>query len=305
MEKELKNIKVLFVVDNSDFIEKIINIIRREYNLIDSKTVINEADYRDSIISFNPDIIISDYSLAEFNTVQALRIRDELNPYLPLIFIIESFNQDFAENAIDFCAVSFILKNNLEWLIPAISKTIKRKLLEKEKEETSRSLNEINNVLDSFFNANKDLMFIKDNNFKYIHVNNATVKFFGKPREMILYKTDFDLLEESGAQACLKSDMEVLGKKQIVVAEENVKGRIYETTKFPIIFKNNRILIGAIIRDITPQKNTENELRERINELERFDNLAVDRELRIIELKNEVNELLLQLGEAPKYKIVK
>ncbi len=305
MEKELKNIKVLFVVDNSDFIEKIINIIRREYNLIDSKTVINEADYRDSIISFNPDIIISDYSLAEFNTVQALRIRDELNPYLPLIFIIESFNQDFAENAIDFCAVSFILKNNLEWLIPAISKTIKRKLLEKEKEETSRSLNEINNVLDSFFNANKDLMFIKDNNFKYIHVNNATVKFFGKPREMILYKTDFDLLEESGAQACLKSDMEVLGKKQIVVAEENVKGRIYETTKFPIIFKNNRILIGAIIRDITPQKNTENELRERINELERFDNLAVDRELRIIELKNEVNELLLQLGEAPKYKIAK
>ena len=52
------------------------------------------------------------------------------------------------------------------------------------------------------------------------------------------------------------------------------------------------------------QKRAEEELKERGEELERFNRLAVDRELKMIKLKREINDLLEELGKGPRYKIV-
>jgi PAS domain S-box-containing protein len=55
--------------------------------------------------------------------------------------------------------------------------------------------------------------------------------------------------------------------------------------------------------DITERKKSEEEIRKYMAELEQFNRLAVDRELKMIELKREINALLEQLGEEPRYKI--
>jgi len=56
--------------------------------------------------------------------------------------------------------------------------------------------------------------------------------------------------------------------------------------------------------DITERKNMEEELRRNFEELERFNKLAIGREIKMIELKEEINELMIQLGKVEKYKIV-
>jgi len=56
-----------------------------------------------------------------------------------------------------------------------------------------------------------------------------------------------------------------------------------------------------IIRDLTEFKRTEEELRENVDELMRFNAVATGRETRMIELKKEINELCGRLGEAPRY----
>ncbi len=63
---------------------------------------------------------------------------------------------------------------------------------------------------------------------------------------------------------------------------------------------------GAVLvfRDITEQKNSEEELMRRLKELERFNRLTVSRETRMIELKKEINEALELLGREKKYTIV-
>jgi GAF domain-containing protein len=43
------------------------------------------------------------------------------------------------------------------------------------------------------------------------------------------------------------------------------------------------------------------ELRRSVEELERFNRAMVDRELRLIELKKQVNELCARVGEPPRY----
>ncbi len=56
--------------------------------------------------------------------------------------------------------------------------------------------------------------------------------------------------------------------------------------------------------DITERKTAEEEIKKKTDELEKFNKLAVGRELKMIELKKEINALLEKSGKKPGYKIV-
>ena len=58
-----------------------------------------------------------------------------------------------------------------------------------------------------------------------------------------------------------------------------------------------------IMRDLSDQKAFEAEMRQRNEELERFNKAAVGRELRMIELKREVNALAKKAGEPARYDV--
>ena len=77
-----------------------------------------------------------------------------------------------------------------------------------------------------------------------------------------------------------------------------------EYSSTPII-KDGKVM-GAVVtfRDITERKQAEKELKEHMEELERFSRLTIDREEKMIQLKEEINNLLEQTGKEKKYKIV-
>jgi len=68
-------------------------------------------------------------------------------------------------------------------------------------------------------------------------------------------------------------------------------------------FLSGEIITGMMM-DITERKQAEEELQNKINELQRFHSVTIGRELTMIELKKEVNALLRESGEEEKYKIV-
>jgi hypothetical protein len=55
--------------------------------------------------------------------------------------------------------------------------------------------------------------------------------------------------------------------------------------------------------DLSGPKKAERELKDRLEELDRFRRMAIGREQKMIELKKEINELLKGIGHAEKYKI--
>lgn len=60
----------------------------------------------------------------------------------------------------------------------------------------------------------------------------------------------------------------------------------------------------AMFVDITDRKRVEEQLNEKLDELRRWNEAVMGREMRILDLKREVNELLVKAGQSARYKSV-
>ena len=65
------------------------------------------------------------------------------------------------------------------------------------------------------------------------------------------------------------------------------------------------IAVQVLSQDITDQRTLQDRLKKKLSEFEKFNQLAIGRELKMIELKDEVNSLLEELGRPPRYVIHK
>jgi hypothetical protein len=67
---------------------------------------------------------------------------------------------------------------------------------------------------------------------------------------------------------------------------------------------NGSVIWNGFNTDITQQKQAEADLQKKMDELLQFQRLTVGRELKMIELKKEINEILKGSGKDEKYRIV-
>jgi len=84
---------------------------------------------------------------------------------------------------------------------------------------------------------------------------------------------------------------------------QSIKGKVTPTIQNISLIRDDKgkpLYIGNIITDITERKKSEAELQERVKELEDFYHMAVGRELRMKELKEEMRELREELEKYKK-----
>ncbi|MET0634652.1 MAG: PAS domain-containing protein [Chitinophagaceae bacterium] len=81
-----------------------------------TQVVQNESEYRNSIESFSPDIILADYTFPSFDGPTAFKIRDQLVPGTPFIFVSGTIGEEKSIELIKNGVTDYVLKDNLHTL---------------------------------------------------------------------------------------------------------------------------------------------------------------------------------------------
>jgi PAS domain S-box-containing protein len=166
------------------------------------------------------------------------------------------------------------------------------------------SQSQMRTLVDSF----QSLIFMKDAEGRYLLINAFNEQNTGVPERDVLGKTDFDILPRELAEKIVAQDREVMDARKGVTFEMPGRpgtDRVFLANKVPLINEIGEVYgICGISTDITDRKLAEKELQEKMEELERFSRLTINREEKMIQLKEEINTLLEQMGKEKKYKIV-
>ncbi|HEY3278200.1 MAG TPA: PAS domain S-box protein [Syntrophorhabdaceae bacterium] len=120
----------------------------------------------------------------------------------------------------------------------------------------------------TFIDSTSDGVFLKDERLRYIIVNKRLRKVFGKDEDEIIGKRDFELRPREDAAKAERADRRSLRSSSIVVLEEQIGRRIYETRRFAVTLGQKTVGIGGFVRDITEQKQDGEELKVKTLNLE-------------------------------------
>jgi two-component system, NarL family, sensor histidine kinase UhpB len=122
-----KPVRILYIEDVSSDAELVLRKLSKAGFSYTHQIVGTRKDYIDAFKSFVPDLILSDYYLPQFDGLDALRIRNEIAIHTPFIFVTASTSEELAVECMKSGADDYILKSNLEGLIPSIKLSIARK----------------------------------------------------------------------------------------------------------------------------------------------------------------------------------
>jgi PAS domain S-box-containing protein len=136
----------------------------------------------------------------------------------------------------------------------------------------------------------------------YGAVNEAHAAFFGVRKEDLAYRDIGDFMPPAEVDICCPTNRAVFENARVVRTEEWVRDgegnmRLLAIQRSPKLRADGSVeYVVCAAEDITDRHRAETELNAKVKELEDFYEIAVGRELKMVELKRQVNELCRELG---------
>jgi CheY-like chemotaxis protein len=136
---------------------------------------------------FQPDLIISDYSMPDFTGMQALILAQNWNSELPFIILTGAMNEETAVNCMKAGATNYVLKDHLQRLPLAVQDALKQRQVRTDKAQAQAQLRESEAKFKDVFeaaNVGKSLTSLSGE----INVNQAFCDLLGYTRDELQHK---------------------------------------------------------------------------------------------------------------------
>ncbi len=175
MSTRHSKLNVLFIEDTVDDAELAVRNLAKEGFDIKWERVDTENALRKILTAWQPDIILSDYSMPGFSGRAALQVCQELVPEIPFIFLSGTIGEELAIESIREGATDYVLKENMRRLSTSINRAMNDSLKRKRAQELEQERTRLITILE----ATSDVVVIADPADSIIYLNPGARKLLG------------------------------------------------------------------------------------------------------------------------------
>jgi signal transduction histidine kinase len=150
-------LKILILEDVDEDVELIRRTLKKSGLQFEFKQVDSREGFISALKTYSADLILSDHSLPQFNSVEALELCKASGKQVPFILVTGAVSEEFAVTCLKQGADDYVLKSNLARLPNAIANSLRQKDAELAKTKAAEALQsqnaelkKINKELDSF-----------------------------------------------------------------------------------------------------------------------------------------------------------
>lgn len=142
-----EHLKILILEDVEEDVELVRRELMKEKLSFTLYRVDKKDEYLSSLVEIKPNVILSDHSLPQFNSVEALEISQRIGSNIPFILVTGTVSEEFAVTCLKNGADNYVLKGNLSRLPSAITNALQQKATEKNRKLAERTLHQQNKML--------------------------------------------------------------------------------------------------------------------------------------------------------------
>ncbi|PKP03303.1 MAG: hypothetical protein CVU14_02085 [Bacteroidetes bacterium HGW-Bacteroidetes-9] len=269
MEQKKEN-KILFAEDNEYDLELALRQLNSSGINFVSKCVENRSEFISEIQKFEPDIIICDYYLPDFNGLSAIRYVRENTPSIPVIITTGSINEETAVECMKAGASDYVLKDQLRRLPFSVNEILQKTSIQKARQQAEAALIASEAKFTSLINNISNIAvqgFCTDGTIKYW--NKASEQLYYYSEKEVIGKSIFDLIVPQGLVDNMKKEFsQMIESGKIPPAEElelmRKDGSLVHVYSNKALYKLNGgdIEIYCIDIDLTDRKRAEKALNE-------------------------------------------
>ena len=261
-----------------------------------AKRVETKAAFLQELQNFSPDVVLSDFSLPEFDGLEALRLLQKVRRDIPFVLVTGSRSEAVAVECIKEGADDYILKSSLKRLPSSILNVLKKKEAEQEQAHTEAALRRSEEQYRLIAESTHDLISMLDPAGRFIYASPSFKTTLGYVPEELAGTDSLALVHPENREALRQTWQEALTSKEGRTAELRVKNdrgewRLFEAVSnwiFDEAGRPQRLVI--VSRDITGRQQADETLRG----LPRLIREAQEAERRRVarELHDSVNQIL-------------
>ena len=192
MDIETPPLRVLLVEDSTQDASLVLRALRGLERPVRSEIVASEVALREALEQFQPEVVLSDFSMPGFSGQQALAIVHEHDPDLPFIFVSGTIGEELAIEAMQRGAADYVLKDNLRRLQPAVERALRTAAERVERLRMQRALRESEERFRSIVETTEDWIWEVDAQLRHTYSNRSVRTILGYEPEELLGKSILD-----------------------------------------------------------------------------------------------------------------
>src|SRR5579863_6389893 len=154
-------LRLLLVEDSTADAELAIRRLQQAGYECSFERVVDEVQMRAALGAGLPDIILSDFSLPQFDGIAALAIARELAPDVPFIFLSGTIGEERAIEALKSGAIDYVLKTNPKRLVPAVKRALEDSALRRKSRLAEQRVARLSRVVQMISTINSALVRIQ------------------------------------------------------------------------------------------------------------------------------------------------